>query len=132
MMNKGNVSVLLFALAISWPGFASAMSIEDEVALQAAMSQHIQSTLIDGVVPHVELKDGTVTDLVPTKAHPMILAFGDRYVLCTDYRDPNGRSVNVDFYMTKRDGQFVVFQTEIDNRAPLRQLVAAGKVKKIK
>ena len=51
----------------------------------------------------------------------MILSMGDDYVLCTDFRDPDGKFVNVDYYMTSRDGKYVVFQTEIDNRAPLKK-----------
>ena len=123
---------LAFAAGVSCLDLAAAMSLEEKVALQATMFQHIESTLIDGVVPHVQLSDGTVVDLVPTKAHPMILTFGDRYVLCTDYRDPDGQFVNIDFYLTRRNGEFVVFQTEINNRAALEQLMKAGKVTMVK
>ncbi len=102
--------------------------MEDKVALQSTMFRHIEKSMIDGVVPHVVLKDGSMVDLVPTKAHPMILKFGDIYVLCTDFRDPEGRFVNVDFYITKRGGEYAIFQTEIDNRTPLKKLMKSGKV----
>lgn len=128
-MKKNNLlSGLILSLSLVMPSTAFATSMADKIGLQAAMTQHIESTLIDGVVPHVELSEGVVVHLVPTKAHPMILTFGDRFVLCTDYRDPEGRFVNVDFYLTRRDGRFVVFQTEINNRAALERLMKDGKV----
>lgn len=125
---KKSVLPLVFAASVVWSGSAWAISMEEKVSLQAAMFAHIETSLIDGVIPHVELSSGEVVDLVPTKAHPMILAFNEKYVLCTDFRDPSGAAVNVDFYMTNKDGQFVVFQTEINNRDSLKKLMSDGKV----
>ncbi len=111
---------------------AGQITMEDKIALQTVMQQEIQESLVDGVIPHVDLATGEITELVPTKAHAMILSIGDNYVLCTDFRDPEGKFVNVDYYLTGKDGKFVVFQTEIDNRAPLKKLVKSGKATMIK
>lgn len=100
----------------------------EKVALQMAMYKHIENNLIDGVYPHVKLLSGSVVDLVPTKAHPMILVFGDKFVLCTDFRNPDGKFVNVDFYLAAKGKEYSVFQTEIDNRKKLKALMDAGKV----
>lgn len=115
-------------LISSTSAFASQISMEEKVSLQASMHQHIDAMTIDGIIPHVSLADGTIADLVPTKAHPMILTFGDKYVLCTDFRDKDGKFVNVDFYLTKNGEKYVVFQTEINNRDPLEKLMKSGKV----
>ena len=111
--------------------FAGQISMEDKVQLQTSMQRYIQSVEVDGVIPHVNLGDGTIADLVAIKAHPMILEFGDKFVLCTDFRDPEGKFVNVDFYISKGSQGYVVFQTEINNRAPLENLMKAGKVSMI-
>lgn len=121
-------SAFAFAI-ISTAGHA--LDMQGQVLLQTTMAQHIERHMVNGVIPHVVLDDGVVVDLVPTEAHPMILSFGDGYVLCTDFRDPEGRFVNVDFYVAQGEEGFVIFQTEIDNRAPLHALMAQGKVKKI-
>lgn len=107
---------------------AAAVSMDDKVALQAAMFSYIDNQSIDGVIPHVRLDSGEIVDLVPTKAHPMVLKFGDDFVLCTDFRDPEGKFVNVDFYLKRREGTFAVFQTEINNRGPLENLMKKGVV----
>lgn len=110
------------------PAHASQLSMENKVALQATMFQHIDTMTIDGIIPHVTLDNGEVVDLVPTKAHPMFLALGDIYVLCSDFRDPAGNFVNVDFYVKTAGEKFVIFQTEINNRAKLEALMKGGKV----
>lgn len=120
------VAATVLATIVTTP--AAALTVQDKVQLQSAMAAHIERNMVDGVIPHVLLKDGVVVDLVPTKAHPMILSFGERYVLCTDFRDPEGRFVNVDFYVAKGSEGYVIFQTEIDNRASLEALMKAGKV----
>ena len=111
---------------------ASKFSTENKVALQAIMQHHVQKNLVDGVYPNVKLKNGKVSDLAPTKSHAMVVAIGGGYVLCTDFRDSEGQSVNVDFYITSKNGRFMVFQTEIDNRAPLNKLIASGKASLLK
>lgn len=111
---------------------AGRISLEQKVALQAAMFQHIEKSTIDGAIPFVKLDNGKVVSLTPSKAHPMILKLGKTFVLCTDFRDPKGKFVNVDLYMTEHDDRFVVFQSEIDNRGPLKKLVNSGKVRLLK
>jgi hypothetical protein len=115
-------------LALGGTAWSAPLTIEDKVALQTTMFQHLEASAIDGVIPHVTLQDGSVVDLVATKSHPMILEFGDKFVLCTDLRDPEGKFVNADFYVARSAVGFTVFQVEINNRAPLEELMKAGKV----
>ncbi len=111
---------------------AASFSTENKVALQALMQSHVDRNLVDGVYPNINLKTGKITDLVPAKSHTMIIAIGGGYVLCTDFRNSDGKAVNVDFYVTSRNGRFVVFQTEIGNREPLKKLIADGKASAMK
>ena len=115
-------------LAIVNTASASSIAVDDQVALQATMASYIEAHLVDGVIPHVMLDKGEVVQLVPTKAHPMILSMGDDFVLCTDFRTEDGTFVNVDFYVARAGDGFVIFQTEIANRGPLEKMMEAGKV----
>ncbi|HMQ57512.1 MAG TPA: hypothetical protein PKE65_03085 [Rhizobiaceae bacterium] len=126
-MRKTLISFALLVASVA-PAVAGTVSGEVKIKLQAAMSPYIDSHVVDGIVRHVKLDSGEIVDLVPTKAHPMILTLGDGYVLCTDFRDADGNFVNVDFYVTQVDGRFVVFQSEIANRAPLEALMQKGVV----
>ncbi|MCB1472159.1 MAG: hypothetical protein H6878_02620 [Rhodobiaceae bacterium] len=122
-------TLLAAALALATCSASAAnITLQDKIALQATMAAYIESHSVGGIVPHVRLDTGETVNLSPAKAHPMILQMGDQYVLCTDFRDPHGNFVNIDFYVARRGGEFVVFQTEVDNRGPLKALVQDGKV----
>ena len=64
-------------------------------------------------------------------AHPMILQMGEHFILCSDFRDGSGTSVNVDFYVARQDDAFVVFDTVVDDREPIQRLMRAGLVQPI-
>ena len=92
------------------------------------MFQHIDKSVVDGVFLHVDLGVGKVEEFAPAKAHPMILRMGEYFVLCTDFRDKDGKSVNnIDFYVARHGKGFVIFQTEVNNRAALEKLMKEGK-----
>ena len=118
---------LPFVFMATFGAQAVSMPIEEKIALQAAMSTYIDLHMVEGVIPHVMLVTGEVVDLVPSKAHPMVVALGEDFVLCTDFRDASGGFVNVDFYAKRSGERYVIFQTEIDNRAALEALMKAGK-----
>jgi hypothetical protein len=110
---------------------AAPLSAADRAGLQSAMAQHIDRQLVEGAYMDVDLTSGDVRKLVPAKNHPMVLQMGDSFVLCTDFKTKAGESVNVDFYVARRGKAFVIFRSEIANRAPLEALMAAGKVSMI-
>ena len=111
---------------------AETLAPADRAALQAAMAQHIDRQLVDGGYLHLDAAQGTVRALAPAKTHSRIIQMGRYYVLCTDFRDQQGGAVNVDFYLASAaDRSFVVFHTEIANRAPLQNLLRAGRVKAV-
>ena len=116
------------AALISTSANAAPLSPADKAGLQSAMVQHIDRQLVDGSYMDVNLKSGEFRKLVPAKNHPMVLQMGEHFVLCTDFKTKAGESVNLDFYVARRGKSFVVFRTEIDNRAPLQALMEAGKV----
>ena len=123
---------LTLGLSISPSAFAEqSITLGQKAALQAAMQQHIQRNLIDGVYLQVDFKTGDVRNLHPLTAHPIILGMGKYYVLCSDFRDDQGKTVNVDFYIAPRGKAHVVFQTVIGDRESLHKLMEMGRVKPV-
>lgn len=122
---------LVLSATLVLPQGVQAATESERTELQAAMRQHIDRQVVNGMYLHMNLSTGTVEAFSPAKAHPMMFEFGDHYVLCTDFKDKDGKATVVDFYVAKRGKNFAVFQTEINNRAPLMKLMEAGKVKSI-
>ena len=119
---------LTLGLAAPRPAVAEqTLSIGEKATLQAVMQHYIDRQIVDGVFLHLDLETGNVRKLHPVSAHPMILHLGKYFVLCSDFRDDNGESVNIDFYIAPKGKTHIVFQTVIDNRKPLQRLIRQGK-----
>ena len=123
--------VFLGLLTLSWTD-AAAGGVVDKARLQAAMQQHIGRSLVDGAILHLDTKTGEVTSLYPTQAHPMIIAMGDNFVLCTDLRDKAGNMMPLDLYMAPSGRSFKVFHAEINNRKPLKTFMKKGLAKPLR
>lgn len=104
----------------------------DKAKLQAAMQQHIQRNLVNGAILQLDINTGDVRQLYPTQAHPMVIAMGDNFVLCTDLRDKAGNAMPLDLYMAPSGRSFTVFHTEIGNRAPLKKFMNGGLAKPLR
>lgn len=126
-----SVGALSVAIALGASKVALASS-EDRISvrteLQVAMQRHVDRNLIEGVLMHVDLETGSLIELFPTAAHPMIMASNDYFVVCADLVDAEGKQYDVDFYMASSPRGYKVLRTEIDNRTELRELVSAGLV----
>jgi hypothetical protein len=103
-----------------------ALTNQERVVLQSAMAQYIDQHMIGDAFIHLDPKTGDVQRLYPVSQHTMIVRLHEVIVLCADLRTQDGTLVNADFYATKADGQFVVFQSEIGNREPLKALIVKG------
>ncbi len=127
------LSTIVAVAGLLAPGAALAdKDAADLAALQVVMQRHIDSQLIDGALHHLDLETGQVVRYYPTEAHAMVMAIGDDYILCTDLASTDGASVPVDFYVTPTDDGYRVYQTEIDNREPLRALIGKNQVERIR
>ncbi len=105
---------------------AHAEGTVSKARLQAAMQLHIERHVVAGAILHFDTQTGEVRPLYPTKAHPMVIAMGDYFVLCTDLRDASGRKMPLDLYMARQGRNYVVFHSEIGNRTPLQRLLKKG------
>ena len=106
---------------------AEALSLGDRVGLQAALQQHIDRQSVDGAYLHLRADSGEVGTLYPATTHPVIMRMGENFVLCYDFRDASGASVDVDFYFARKDASFVVFHTAVAEHALLKRLISEGK-----
>ena len=105
---------------------ADSLTTEDRVALQSTMAQYIDQHMVGDAFMHLDPRTGDVEKLYPVTQHPMIVRLNKVVVLCADLKRADGKLVNADFYATKENGQFVIFQTEIANREPLQALLMKG------
>jgi hypothetical protein len=119
----------VFALLLGL-GSAPAWSLDlnTKAGLQAAMESYIDQQLVNGMFLYLDTKKGEVLALHPVTAHPMIFTMGPHFVLCFDFRDAQGKDVNLDLYMARKGNSYVVFRTEVDNPQLLQKLMDAGKV----
>ncbi len=124
--------VVVLALVAGQASASQSLSLADQAGLQAAMQRHIERVTVDGAVLYLHQETGEVRPLHPVTAHPMILAFGEHFVLCFDFRDNAGKNVPIDYYMARGDGGFSVFHTAVADRTLLHDLMSSGRVKRLK
>ena len=112
-------SVVLTLGAAATDATANNIGIAEKAALQATMQRHINRQLVDGAYLHLIKATGKIRKLYPVSAHPVILQVGKYFVLCSDFRDKDGKNANIDFYVARRDSGYLVFQAVVDDRQRL-------------
>ena len=100
--------------------------------LQITMQRHVDQSLIDGAIQRRDFETGDVVRYFPVDTHSMVMALGEDYVLCLDLTTEDGSSAPVDFYIIQTDSGFRVYQTEINNREVLENLMRAGRVERLR
>ena len=125
-----------FAVAILLSfGFSTAradQSVTLLAELQTVMQRHIEGQLIDGALRVRDLSNGDVSLYYPTERHSMVMSIDEDYILCTDLVSESGEAVPVDFYVTSVGDDYFVYQTEINNRRPLKALVEKNLVERLR
>ena len=124
--------LVLLALPFFSPAPAVALTLSEKAAIQAFMQRHVDGKLIDGALLYLNQKTDEVQRLHPVTAHPMILTMDEHYVLCFDFRDDSGKTVPVDYYIARRDSEYVVFHTSVAERTLLKRLMSGGKVSRLR
>ncbi|HEX9463704.1 MAG TPA: hypothetical protein VGB82_13990 [Alphaproteobacteria bacterium] len=124
-LTRSLILVLLLGLG-STPAWS--LDLSTKASLQAAMQTYLDQQLVDGAFLYLDEKKGEALVLHPVTAHPMIFTMGPHYVLCFDFRDAQGKDINLDLYMARKGNGYVVFQTEVGNHQLLDKMIADGKV----
>ena len=99
------------------------LSLSENANLQATMQRYIDRQMVEGVYLYLEDESAEVRALHPVTAHPTILKVGRYYVLCFDFRNDQGKHVNVDFYLARKDASYVVFHVAVDDRKLLQRMM---------
>ncbi len=116
-------------------GFSTAkadQSVTLLAQLQTVMQRHIEGQLIDGALRVRDLSSGDISLYYPTERHSMVMSIDEDYILCTDLVSESGESVPVDFYVTSAGDDYFVYQTEINNRRPLKALMKKNLVERLR
>jgi len=108
---------------------AWSLDLSTKAGLQAAMETYVEQQMVDGKFLYLDKQNGQAKTLHPVTAHPMVFTMGANYVLCFDFRDDQGKDVNLDLYMARKGNSFVVFNTEVADHQMLEKFIAEGKVK---
>ena len=122
-------TTLVAAMLTATPTFATEVDrVSVRTELQVAMQRHVDRSLVNGILLHVNLDTGALQQYYPTNAHPMIMEGEGYFVVCADLVDGAGTEFDVDFYVVETARGYKVVRTEIDNRSELKTLVADGHV----
>ena len=124
-------SIFLSVFLVITTNQVQSAEIAEKAAMQVAMQQHIDRNLVNGAYLHLDMHTGMVHRLYPLKAHPMILRMGDYFVLCSDFKDVDGKSVNVDFYVARNNNSYTVFHSAVDDRVMLKRWIGEGTVERL-
>lgn len=105
---------------------ASKLEQNDQVGLQMILMEYIDNKMVDDHVIYFDPASKKLVKFYPANLHPRIIASGDVYFLCADFRDEKGAEVDVDFVATRIDGRFHIIQTMINNRDVVREVMKSG------
>ncbi|MGE0278082.1 MAG: hypothetical protein AB7R40_22030 [Nitrospiraceae bacterium] len=126
----------LFIVVLAIIGGTVAASAADDlgtrVSLQATMRAFIDRQSIDGAFLTFDVEHGRVRSLYPKSAHPVLYETSDFYILCYDFAESGGDIVNVDFYVPRSQGPFIVVHTEVGNHELIDRMAATWNVAKAK
>lgn len=119
---------VLAGILCTLPLAAWGQGLGERAGLQAAMQQYVDQQTVDGVYLYIDEKDGKVRTLHPVTAHPKIMSMDQYNVLCFDFRNDEGKKVNVDFYMARKENSYVVFHTAVDDHTLIDLLKEEGRL----
>ncbi len=108
---KHHLAILTCAfLLVSTPNivFASEVPAEQLVELQAAMQTYIDKNSVDGALRVNDTETGSTLSLYAVKAHPMVMRMGDGFELCAEFKDADGKDMQVNFMINQSGKDYVV------------------------
>ena len=117
--------VTLSALLLAFPAFAAEVAPDVQVKLQNAMQSHLDGVSDDGAYTYLTPAAATRT-LYPANTHPMVLAYGDDFFVCSDMVDEAGKSFTADFLVRQIGGDYRVVQMMVDQREVVKKAMGMG------
>lgn len=103
--------LLAMAFFLTFSGAtAEAASIDNttRVALQSELRSYIATKTSDGTYTFFDEEDGSIQEFQIKAIHPVIFAKGDRFLMCADFIDQEGKKVLIDYVMLPVSNGFIV------------------------
>lgn len=118
------VAAVLASLAAVPTARAQAIPPELQVELQTAMVVHLDTIAPDGAYTFLDPETGQLRTVYTANVHPMVVAAGGEYFVCSEFIDEDGERLTADFLVRKLGDEYRVAQTIIGNRGALQTLMA--------
>jgi len=119
MLKKNNditwtlITTTIMAIIFSYPALAgNDPSIKGDlrIGIKASMNQYINKQTIDGALYVYDSVDGKLLKLKLDELHSGIVEKNGFYVSCADFKDQNGRKIDIDFLVRPSGDQLVTTQ----------------------
>lgn len=78
--------------------------------IQSSMKEYIEHQSISGSIYVYDAVDGKLLKLKLDKLHEGIVKKGAFYVSCADFKDQNGRKIDIDFMVREKDDKLITTQ----------------------
>ena len=78
--------------------------------IQTSMNDYIEHQSISGSMYVYDAVDGKLLKLKLDKLHEGIVKKGDFYVSCADFKDQNGRKIDIDFMVREKGDKLITTQ----------------------
>lgn len=111
-MNAKLLTAVLFLTLATQAYAANDPKIKGDIRsnVQYSMQQFIDSNSVDGKLFLYDSNQGKLLKLKLDELHSGIVKKGDFYVSCADFKDQNGRKIDVDFLVVKNGNQLITTQ----------------------
>ena len=106
----------LALLGFATPAIAADIPAEVQIRLQVAMQEFVDERTVDGAYSYIDGESAKLRTVYPANVHPMVLAYGDDYFVCSELVDETGESLTADFLVRKIGDEYRVVQFILDNR----------------
>lgn len=106
------IAIVLLALGSTTTFAADDPSIKGDLRsnIQYSMQQYIDGQSVDGKLYLYDPLKGELLKLALDELHSGIVKKGDFYVSCADFKDQNGRKIDVDFLVRKNGNRLITTQ----------------------
>jgi len=114
--------LLVIPILICNQAHADSIDLETRIQLQLALKKHIDAVTADGVYEHFNIEQGQIEKLKLKNLHPVIFATENKYMMCADFFDANGKDVLLDYIVSFSATGFRIEQEIRGRRSYLTQL----------
>ncbi len=118
--------LVLALLGFAAPASAADISTEVMVRLQVAMQEFIDERTVDGAYSYIDAESAQLRTVYPANVHPMVLAYGDDYFVCSELVDETGENLTADFLVRQIGDEYRVVQFILDDRPLVSAAMSKG------